>query len=164
MLLWVYENPMLTLKVSKFQNENTKSSHCPKYERKDLKNSALSIQGKIFQIFRSYFGQCDDFILSFWNLLTFSKFEFVRSYCISCSWHQTTNLLMSPIYDIFNKIFIYFFVNISLIHFLCTLFQALEFSSDLYIVTYLSDQICNSSLKYDLSIQVYYLCIVFQES
>ena len=51
--------------VSKFQNENMKSSHCPKYERKNLKNSALSIQGKIFQIFRSYFGQCDDFILSF---------------------------------------------------------------------------------------------------
>ena len=38
----------------------------------NLKNSALSIQGRIFQIFRSYFGQCDDFIFSFWNLLTFS--------------------------------------------------------------------------------------------
>ena len=53
------------LKVSKFQNENIKSSHFPKSERKNLKNSVLSIQGKIFQIFRPYFGQCDDFILSF---------------------------------------------------------------------------------------------------
>ena len=53
------------LKVSKFQNENMKPLHCPKYERKNLKNSALSIQGKNFQIFRPYFGQCDDFILSF---------------------------------------------------------------------------------------------------
>ena len=41
-----------------------KSSHCPKYERKNLKNSALSIQGKNFQIFRPYFGQCDDLSLS----------------------------------------------------------------------------------------------------
>ena len=49
-----------------------KSSHCPKYERKNLKNSALSIQGKIWKFFCSYFGQCDDFILSFWNLLTFT--------------------------------------------------------------------------------------------
>ena len=55
----------LTLKVSKFQNESINSSHCPKYERKNLKNSVLSIQDKNFQIFRSYFGQCDDFILSF---------------------------------------------------------------------------------------------------
>ena len=59
------------LKVSKFQNENMKWSHCPKYERKNLKNSVLSIQDKNFQNFSSYFGQCDDFILSFWNLLTF---------------------------------------------------------------------------------------------
>ena len=42
------------VKVSKFQNGNMKSSHCPKYERKNLKNSALSIQGRIFQNFRSY--------------------------------------------------------------------------------------------------------------
>ena len=53
------------LKVSKFQNENMKSSHFPKSERKNLKNSALSIQGRIFQIFRSNFGQWDDFIFSF---------------------------------------------------------------------------------------------------
>ena len=62
----------LSLKVSKFQNESLKSSYCPKYERKFLKNSALSIQGRIFQIFCSYFGQCDDIIFSFWNLLTFN--------------------------------------------------------------------------------------------
>ena len=53
------------LKVSKFQNENMKSSHCPKYERKNLKNSALSIQGRIFQNFRSYIGQYGDFIFFF---------------------------------------------------------------------------------------------------
>ena len=53
------------LKVSKFQNENMKSSHFPKSERKNLKNSVLSIQGRIFQIFRSNFGQWDDFIFSF---------------------------------------------------------------------------------------------------
>ena len=56
-----------------------KSSHCPKYEQKNLKNSPLSIQGRIFQIFRSYFGQCNNFIFSFWNFLTFSyqiKFVF----------------------------------------------------------------------------------------
>ena len=48
-----------------------KSSHCPKYERKNLKNSALSIQCIFFQIFRSYFGQWDDsrfFILKFPDL------------------------------------------------------------------------------------------------
>jgi hypothetical protein len=61
------------LKVNKFQNENMKSSHCPKYERKNLKNSALSVQGRIFQIFRSYFGQWDDSIFSFWNFLTFTQ-------------------------------------------------------------------------------------------
>ena len=76
------------LKVSKFQNENMKSSHCPKYERKNLKNSVLSIQDKKFQIFRSYSGQCDDFILSFWNLLTFSK----------CTKHQTS--ISVQVYDL----------------------------------------------------------------
>ena len=35
------------LKVRKFQNENMKS-HCPKYERKNQKNSALKIFKKIF--------------------------------------------------------------------------------------------------------------------
>ena len=32
----------LVLKVRKFQNENMESSHCPKYERINLKNSALN--------------------------------------------------------------------------------------------------------------------------
>ena len=53
------------LKVNKFQNENMKSSHCPKYERKNLKNSAQSVQGRNFQIFRSYFGQREDSMFSF---------------------------------------------------------------------------------------------------
>ena len=70
---YMFSNVIGTLKVNKFRNYNKKSSHCPKYERKNLKNSALSIQGRIFQIFRSYFGQCDDFIFSFWNLLTLKK-------------------------------------------------------------------------------------------
>ena len=47
------------LKVNKFQNEIIKLSYCPKYERKNLKNSALCIQGGIFQMFRSYFGSSD---------------------------------------------------------------------------------------------------------
>ena len=53
------------VKVSKFQNENMKSSHCPKYEQKNLKISVLSVQDRIFQIFRSFFGQWDDSIISF---------------------------------------------------------------------------------------------------
>ena len=55
-LPFLFETP---LKVSKFQNENMRSSHCPKYEQ------------EFFKFFRSYFGQCNDFIFSFWNLLTF---------------------------------------------------------------------------------------------
>ena len=47
---------ILLVKVRKFQNENMKSSHFPKYEQKSLKNSALSVQGRMFQIFCSYFG------------------------------------------------------------------------------------------------------------
>ena len=42
------------------------------YERKNLKNSAQSVQGRNFQIFRSYFGQQEDSIFSFWNFLTFN--------------------------------------------------------------------------------------------
>ena len=34
-------NQVSKLKVNKFQNQNMKSSHCPKYERKNLKNPAL---------------------------------------------------------------------------------------------------------------------------
>ena len=45
-------------KVSKFQNQFMKSSFLPKYERKN---------------FCSYFGRNDDFINSFWNLLTFKR-------------------------------------------------------------------------------------------
>ena len=59
------------LKVSKFQNESIKSSHCPKYERKIWKILSWILRTEFFKFFRSYFGQCDDFIFSFWNLLTF---------------------------------------------------------------------------------------------
>ena len=59
------------LKVSKFQNESIKSSHCPKYERKIWKFLPWILRAEFFKFFRSYFGQCDDFIFSFWNLLTF---------------------------------------------------------------------------------------------
>ena len=51
----------IVLKVRKFQNENMKSSHCPKYEWKKLKNSALSFRAGIFKFFQLYFWQCDDF-------------------------------------------------------------------------------------------------------
>ena len=45
------------LKVSKFQKENMKSSHFPKSEQKNLKNSVLSIQDRIFQIFSFRFWE-----------------------------------------------------------------------------------------------------------
>ena len=48
---------MLTLKASNFRNEFMKSSFLPKYER---------------NFFCPYFWRNDDFINSFWNLLTFS--------------------------------------------------------------------------------------------
>ena len=38
---WMISKSSL-LKVRKFQNENLKSSHCPKYEQINLKNSALT--------------------------------------------------------------------------------------------------------------------------
>ena len=43
--------PWRVVKVRKFQNKNMKSSHCPKYQRKNLKNSVLSIQGRILHFF-----------------------------------------------------------------------------------------------------------------
>ena len=62
---WYFQfGPILILKVSKFQNEFMKSSFLPKYERKIVK-------AEILTIFHSYFGRNDDFINSFWNLLTF---------------------------------------------------------------------------------------------
>ena len=48
------EEMACSLMVRKFQNEKMKSSHCPKYERKNLKNSALKFRAE------------------FWNFLTFS--------------------------------------------------------------------------------------------
>ena len=71
------------LKVSKFQIEFMKSSFLPKYEQKIVRISALlsvvQYRAEILTIFRSYFGRNDDFINSFWNLLTFS-----RKLLISC--------------------------------------------------------------------------------
>ena len=61
-----------SLIVMKFQNENVKSPHSPKYEGKNLKNSALSIQDLFSISFYSYFGQCDDFTFYFWNFLTYT--------------------------------------------------------------------------------------------
>ena len=60
------------LKVSKFQNENLKSSHCPKFERKIWKILSWILRTEFFKFFRSDFGKCDDFIFCFWDLLTFS--------------------------------------------------------------------------------------------
>ena len=63
------------LKVSKFQNEFMKSSFLPKYEPNIWRISALycvpHYRAEILTIFGSYFGRNDDFINSFWNLLTF---------------------------------------------------------------------------------------------
>ena len=61
----------LFIKVRKFQNENMRSSHRTKYEQKNSKNSALKFRAEFFQSFHSYFEQCYDFIISFWNFLTF---------------------------------------------------------------------------------------------
>ena len=77
---------ILLLSVRKYQNEYMKPSHCPKYEQKIFKNSALILQGRFFQIFRSYFGQWDDSIFSFWNFLTFSstfKLTYLGKFCHS---------------------------------------------------------------------------------
>ena len=55
-----------------------KSLFLPKYERNIVKISALyctvpHYRAEILTIFCSYFGRNDDFINSFWNLLTFRK-------------------------------------------------------------------------------------------
>ena len=63
----------LQLKVSKFQNEFMKLSFLPKYEPKIVRISAWAqYRAEIFTMFGSYFGRNDNFINSFWNLLTFS--------------------------------------------------------------------------------------------
>ena len=67
----------LLLKVSKFQNEFMKSSFLPKYERNIVRISTLCsvpyYRAEILTIFCWYFGRNDDFINSFWDLLTFGK-------------------------------------------------------------------------------------------
>ena len=66
-----------TLKVSKFQNELMKSSFLPKYEPNIVRISALCTvphyRAEIHTIFGSYCGRNDNFINSFWHLLTFSQ-------------------------------------------------------------------------------------------
>ena len=74
MLLLTSISTLYSLKVSKFQNENMKSSHCPKYEQKRKEKFWPKYSGRNFSntYYHSYFGQWEDSIFSFWNLLTFS--------------------------------------------------------------------------------------------
>ena len=70
------ENKVQNLKLSKFQNQFMKSSFLPKYEPKIVRNcyracSVAHYSEEILTIFGSYFGRNNDFINSFWNLLTF---------------------------------------------------------------------------------------------
>ena len=67
---------MYNIKVSTFQNEFMKLSFLPKYEPNIVRIAALYVphhRAEILTIFGSYFGRNDDFINSFWNLLTFNK-------------------------------------------------------------------------------------------
>ena len=59
------------VKVSQFQNEFMKHRLS---QNTDKKLPSLH-RAKILTIFRSYFGRNDDFINSFWNCLTFSKYS-----------------------------------------------------------------------------------------
>ena len=59
------------LKVSKVQNEFMMSPFLPKYEP----NTVPHYRAEILTIFGSYFGRNDDFINSYWNLLTFKYIE-----------------------------------------------------------------------------------------
>jgi hypothetical protein len=62
-------NDILTLKVSKFQNEFMNSSFLLKYEQKIVRISALCskahYRAEILTIFRLYFGRNNGFINSF---------------------------------------------------------------------------------------------------
>ena len=63
------------IKVRKFQNELIKSSFLPKYEPNIVRIYACTVphyRAEILTIFGSYFRRNDEFINSFWNLLTFS--------------------------------------------------------------------------------------------
>ena len=75
-----------------------KSSQCQKYEQFFLKYSALSIQGRIFQIFRSYFGQLDDSTFSSWNFLTF---KFLWNHCEKLSFFLYPLRAPEPVSPIF---------------------------------------------------------------
>ena len=58
-----------------------KSSFLPKYEQKFVRISAMCsvcevhYMAEILKFFCSYFGRNDDFVNSFWNLLTFTEVE-----------------------------------------------------------------------------------------
>ena len=73
------------LKVSKCQNEFMKSTFLPKYEANIVRISTLYCatlnRAEILTIFLSYFGRNDDFINSFWYLLTF-MIKFFHSFDI----------------------------------------------------------------------------------
>ena len=60
------------VKVSKSQNKSMKSSFFPKNEQNIARISTLTFKAEILAIFRSFFGENDDFINLFWDLLTFS--------------------------------------------------------------------------------------------
>ena len=62
---WMKKFQIRNLKVSKFQNELMKSSFLPKYEPKIVR---ISLQYLVHVFVRN-----DDFINSFWNLLTFNR-------------------------------------------------------------------------------------------
>ena len=72
-LLTYQEKIALSLKVSKFHNEFMKSSFLPKYEPKILRMPCIVAQYRteILTTLGSYFGRNNDFLNSFWNLLTF---------------------------------------------------------------------------------------------
>ena len=59
--------------VSKFQNEFMKSSFLQKYEQKNVKICALTTQGRNPDNFLFVLWRNNDFINSFWNLLTFRQ-------------------------------------------------------------------------------------------
>ena len=75
---WLDCRPILDwLKVSKFQKEFMKSWFLPEYEPNIVRISALycaRLKGRNPYNFRFIFWKNDDFINSFWNLLTFSKY------------------------------------------------------------------------------------------
>ena len=81
---------------SKFQNEFMKSSFLLKYEQniEFLPCTLPHYRAEIFTIFGSYFGRNDDFIKSFWNLLTFSFQTKKKNFHVSCTWYKSSILML----------------------------------------------------------------------